>query len=206
MTVKPDQWGVLLLGTVSTSVGFTDRAKSAYARYESKLEKGQPRPANSPIEETRNVNGGGLLIKGAIINGKSTVRIGVVTIKDNADSVWWLPICWDDNHAMCGDDATCWAFVCVPKQDLGRPCTHDVHCKNNRCGDKRFALWCVSCSQDHHCDKNKEYCSVMVPDPVIKPWTVKEYLTCRPKVRRAASVSLHDKSPLWHHGAEQLSL
>jgi hypothetical protein len=189
VTVKPDQWGVLLMGTVSTSVGFTDRAKSAYAKYESKLAKDQPKPVNSPIEETRTVNGGGLLIKGAIINGKSTVRIGFVSIRNNADSVWWLPICWDDNHAMCGDDATCWAFVCIPKQDLGYPCTHDVHCKNNRCGDERGALWCVSCSQDHHCGAN-EYCSVMAPIDIFRPWEIKEYLTCRPKVRGTASMCM----------------
>ncbi len=205
MTVKPKEWGVLLFGTVSTSVGFTNRAKSAYAKYESRLAKDQPRPANSPIEETRTVNGGGLLIKGAIIKGKSTVRIGFVSIKDNVDSVWWLPICWDDNHAMCGDGFTCWAFVCIPKQDLGQPCVHDVHCKNDRCGDERYALWCVSCSQDYHCGAN-EYCSVMAPVDLTRPWEGKEYLTCVEKVSGAASVSLHDKSPLWHHGAEQLLL
>jgi hypothetical protein len=180
-------------------VYFTDRAKSAYAKYESKLAKDQPRPVNSPIEETRTVSGGGLLVKGAIINGKSTVRIGFVNIRNNADSVWWLPIYWDNNHAQCGDDATCWAFVCIPKQDLGKPCTHDIHCKDwidgtgtrqpGRCGDERGALWCVSCSQDEHCASDK-FCRVMAPIDIFRPWEIKEYLTCRPKVRRAANMCM----------------
>jgi hypothetical protein len=112
-----------------------------------------------------------------------TVRIGIITVKDNVKSVWWLPICWANNHAMCGDDAACWGFICIPKQDLEKPCLHDIHCKNNRCGDERGALWCVSCSQDHHCNQTDsygietEFCELV--------WPLWRKFTCQKRVSAA---------------------
>ena len=86
---------------------------------------------------------------------------------------------------MCGDNAACWGFVCIPKQELGKPCTHDVHCLSKQCGDDRAALWCVSCTQDEQCSAN-QFCEVMV-DQIAAG----KYLQCQPLVSNDRGVFVH---------------
>ncbi len=159
---------MLLVGEIITELEFTDEAKDEYAKVKSTSRADDIK--GNPIYKQKSVNGGGLLVMGKT-DGSGTVRIGVITVSDNVQSVWWVPICWGNNHAMCGDSATCWGFVCIPKQQQGGPCTHDIHCLKERCGDERGALWCVDCTQDDQCG-NGEFCDYHTLSKAA-------YLTCR---------------------------
>jgi hypothetical protein len=106
----------------------------------------------------------------------------------------WIPLCWNDNHEMCGPDYACWAFICLPKMDNGLPCTHDVHCKSSHCADEKGALWCVECSQDEHCPSN-QFCEAgLTGVGAFFGGNEHNMYECRDKVRRS-SCSCFSKCP-----------
>ena len=92
---------------------------------------------------------------GLVLTGRRDSNYAVATIVVGT-TAYTLPFCANSDHTMCSTGQACWGFICVNKGDPGAFCTHDVHCKNNVCGDELGALWCLAeCSQDTDCPTGK---------------------------------------------------
>lgn len=160
VTVSQSHWNVMISASMALSLQITKPEQLAQnvtdglQRIQNDISTGKTFNDATEFKENLALAGGkvqsassvGLALRGSMDG--HVVRIGYIA---GEQKIHWIPVCWNDNHDMCGPGHTCWAFICLPKMDSGLPCTHDVHCKSGHCGDEKGALWCVQCSQDEHC-------------------------------------------------------